>query len=237
LAVADSIGDVHLLDVRKMSTGRYLGGRSSGRGEETGLGRLVGPGGSIRSMVVHPTRTNVLACVGLDRKLWTWDLASRNGKRKPMDCVYLKQRLNCVLFCDDGGYGDATDGKDDDDDDAARHDNDGTGDSGTGRIKRERDLEDDAVEDYVDSDDDDNAKGNDDMAREDDGGGGNDNGMIGSGSEDAETESGSEDKDNDDDDDDDDDESEPSDNDDASGDDRESDDDDAILTTSKRSRK
>ena len=151
LAAGDAVGDVHLLDLRKLSTGRYLTAKKSRSGEETGLGRLAGPGGSVRQMAAHPTMPNVVACVGLDRKLWTWDLTAKNGKRKPLDCVYLKQRLNCVLFCDDGCYGGGTTGRK-----IAEEEGEGDdGGRGGGDEGRERDLEDDAVEDYVDSDDDD----------------------------------------------------------------------------------
>jgi len=102
LAVGDTIGDIHLLDIRKLSAGCYISSpRKSNKsgGEDIGLGRLAGPGGSIRQLVNHPTsKPNVLACVGLDRKLWTWDISKKkkNGMKKPLDCVYLKQRLNCV---------------------------------------------------------------------------------------------------------------------------------------------
>jgi hypothetical protein len=172
LAVGDTIGDIHLLDIRKLSTGRYLssGGskKSNNRsgGEDIGLGRLAGPGGSIRQLVNHPTKSNVLACVGLDRKLWTWDITKKkkNGMKKPLDCVYLKQRLHCVLFCEDG---DGTENKTDDNDyeesgNDVRYDfDDERGSIECGGLTRsKKELEEDAVEDYIDSDDDDNTNVN-----------------------------------------------------------------------------
>jgi len=170
LAAGDAAGDVHLLDLRKLSTGRYLSAKKSRSGEETGLGRLAGPGGSVRQLSAHPNMPHVVSCVGLDRKLWTWDLNARNGKKKPLDCVYLKQRLNCVLFCDDGNYGDDgttnTGGGNAEEEEGDRIDDDGRG-GGAGAEGRERDLEDDAVEDYVDSDDDDDDNAGERSAEDD----------------------------------------------------------------------
>jgi hypothetical protein len=40
------------------------------------VGRLAGPGGLVWQLAVHPSMPNVLACVGLDCKLWTWDVAA-----------------------------------------------------------------------------------------------------------------------------------------------------------------
>ena len=50
---------------------------------------------------MHPTLP-LVACVGLDRKLWTWDIHTK----RMVDCVYLRQRLNCLLICEDGGWND-----------------------------------------------------------------------------------------------------------------------------------
>mmetsp|Transcript_40706 Transcript_40706/g.66820 ORF Transcript_40706/g.66820 Transcript_40706/m.66820 type:complete len:298 (+) Transcript_40706:103-996(+) len=150
LAVGDSSGDCHLLDMRKMHSGHANNKSNKKAKEEIGLGRLVGPGGSIRQLAMHPTLP-YLACVGLDRKLWTWDVS----RRKMVDCVYLRQRLNCVLFCEDGSW-DMMEGDDDEDDEMVQEDEDGV-EIGEGGIKRERALEkvEDEVEDYVDSEDDD----------------------------------------------------------------------------------
>ena len=77
IAVGDTIGDVHLLDMRKMHSGkpshrsRYNNNNTTSSKhkakEEIGLGRLVGPGGSIKQLYVHPTLP-IISCVGLDRK-------------------------------------------------------------------------------------------------------------------------------------------------------------------------
>jgi hypothetical protein len=149
LAVGDTIGDIHLLDICKLSAGCYLSSaRKSNKsgGEDIGLGRLAGPGSFIRQLVNHPTsKPNVLACVRLDRKLWTWEISKKkkNGMKKPLDCVYLKQRLNCVLFCEDG---DDTENKTD-------NDYEESGMEGGGMTRSRKELEEDTVEDYIDSDD------------------------------------------------------------------------------------
>jgi hypothetical protein len=153
LAIGDSTGDCHLVDMRRMHSGKQYSARKQSAKEEIGLGRLVGPGGSIRELVVHPTLP-YLACVGLDRKLWTWDV----NKRKMMDCVYLKQRLNCALFCGDDSWSDGGGDNNEDDEDVA--DEYGEVDyvpDEEWNNKRERELEkdQDEVEDYIDSDDDD----------------------------------------------------------------------------------
>lgn len=149
LAIGDSTGDCHLVDIRRMHSGKQYSAhrKQSYTKEEIGLGRLVGPGGSIRELVSHPTLP-YLACVGLDRKLWTWDVS----KRKMMDCVYLKQRLNCALFCGDDSW--SSGGDDDDDEDVVVAADDA--EEYVPTIQRERELEQDQdeVEDYIDSDDD-----------------------------------------------------------------------------------
>lgn len=171
LAVGDTVGDVHLLDMRKMHSGKQRYGGRSGSGssssksfssarhrsrkEEIGVGRLVGPGGSIRQLGLHPTLP-ILSCVGLDRKLWTWDVKTK----KMLDCVYLRQRLNCLLVCEDGSWkdhdteGSGGGGIDYENDGDGRHDKYGGyyDDEKEGR----RDMEEeDEVEDYIDSDSDD----------------------------------------------------------------------------------
>jgi ribosome biogenesis protein NSA1 len=146
LAVGDAAGDCHLLDLRHMHYGHVNANRLRKKAaEEIGLGRLVGPGGSIRQLAVHPTLP-YLACVGLDRKLWTWDVT----RRKMVDCVYLKQKLNCVLFCEDGSW----DGMNGDVAEEERE-QDGSGEeTEAAGDKRGRGLaEEDDVEDYVDSED------------------------------------------------------------------------------------
>ncbi|KAL7514668.1 hypothetical protein ACHAXN_011900 [Cyclotella atomus] len=117
LIVADAIGDCHIFDLRKFHTGKQASYKKHNKSsnnsasQEIGLGRLVGPGGSIRQLAMHPTLPMV-ACVGLDRKLWSWDIKTK----RMVDCVYLRQRLNCLLICEDEGwnYGGAVDVQDDD---------------------------------------------------------------------------------------------------------------------------
>lgn len=82
VVVADTAGLVRVLDLRQMRWGR----------------RFAGPGGSIRGLALHPTLP-CLACVGLDRMARVYDYKTAQQTHQ----VYLKQRLNAVLF-DDEGY-------------------------------------------------------------------------------------------------------------------------------------
>ena len=77
LAVGDSTGDIHNIDLRKMEA----------------VGRFVGPGGSVRQIIRHDSQP-IIACVSLDRMLRIYDITSRRMLSK----VYLKQRLNCCAF-------------------------------------------------------------------------------------------------------------------------------------------
>jgi len=153
LVAGDATGDCHLLDVRKMHSGKQFSAKSKAAKEEIRLGRLVGPGGSIRQLSIHPSGLPYVACVGLDRKLWTWDVK----RRRMVDCVYLRQRLNCLLFCEDGTWDDTDEDNDDRYGDGDVEDDNGGVGAGVDRIKRERELEDeeDEVRDYVGSEDDD----------------------------------------------------------------------------------
>eukprot|EP00978_Attheya_sp_CCMP212_P015990 scaffold41548_cov53-Attheya_sp.AAC.3 len=83
MIVGDAAGYIHTVDLRRL-------------GKE-GAGRYNGPCGSVRALFKHPTLP-ILACVGLDRMLRTFDMTNR---RKQLDCVYLKQRVNTMLFCHD----------------------------------------------------------------------------------------------------------------------------------------
>lgn len=56
-------------------------------------GVFKGNTGSIRDIAMHPTM-NVVATVGLDRIMRVFDTESRQQLHR----VYLRQRLNCVLF-------------------------------------------------------------------------------------------------------------------------------------------
>lgn len=95
VVVADTAGLVRVLDLRTMKWGR----------------RFEGPAGSVRGLAFHPTLP-MLACVGLDRMARVYDYRSREQKFQ----VYLKQRLNAVLFDGEGEVrvattADAKDGK------------------------------------------------------------------------------------------------------------------------------
>lgn len=95
VVVADTAGLVRVLDLRTMKWGR----------------RFEGPAGSVRGVAFHPTLP-MLACVGLDRMARIYDYRSREQKFQ----VYLKQRLNAVLFDGEGEVrvattADAEDGK------------------------------------------------------------------------------------------------------------------------------
>ncbi|KAL3795517.1 hypothetical protein HJC23_009230 [Cyclotella cryptica] len=142
LLVADSVGDAHVLDMRKFHSGKqssYKKQKQSHSCQEIGIGRLVGPGGSIRQLALHPTLP-LVACVGLDRKLWTWDINSR----RMVDCIYLRQRLNCLLMCEDEGWNAGGDEQEEE------------GIVGDGRDWDDADNGDeDEVEDYIDSEEED----------------------------------------------------------------------------------
>ena len=86
IVVGDSSGDIHTLDLRT------LGKKKKDKTVST-MGRFVGPGGSIRMMAKHKEHST-LAAVGLDRMLRLYD----SKTRKHLYCMYMKQRLNCVLF-------------------------------------------------------------------------------------------------------------------------------------------
>ncbi|EED92681.1 hypothetical protein THAPSDRAFT_262018, partial [Thalassiosira pseudonana CCMP1335] len=130
--------------------------------EEISLGRLVGPGGSIRQLAMHPTLP-MLACVGLDRKLWTWDVNSR----RMVDCVYLRQRLNCVLFCEDESWGMRGGGDDEEESGGEEGEDEYVAGEDFGE-ERERNLADDDVQDYIDSSDEDGAEQKDDESSSED---------------------------------------------------------------------
>ena len=89
IILGDSAGYMHTLDLRRISN-------KHGRSISANVGRFNGPAGSVRKIVKHESLP-IVACVGLDRMLRTYDV----NTRKQLDCVYLKQRLNCMLFCTD----------------------------------------------------------------------------------------------------------------------------------------
>ncbi|CAN0003940.1 unnamed protein product [Discosporangium mesarthrocarpum] len=82
---ADTAGLVRALDLRQLKWGR----------------RFAGPAGSVRSMALHSSLP-VLACVGLDRIARVYDVRSA----EELFHVYLKQRLNAVLFDEEGRVAD-----------------------------------------------------------------------------------------------------------------------------------
>ena len=93
IVVGDAAGYIHTLDLRKIHH------NANGRCMAASIGRYSGPAGSVRQIVKHEDLP-IIACVGLDRMLRTYDTL----KRKPLDCVYLRQRLNCMLICTDGHW-------------------------------------------------------------------------------------------------------------------------------------
>ena len=84
IMVGDTAGYMHIMDLRKLTN-------------KSAVGRFVGPCGSIRKIIKHPTLP-IVACVGLDRMLRTYQIS----KRKSLDIIYLKQRLSSCFFCLDG---------------------------------------------------------------------------------------------------------------------------------------
>lgn len=129
IAVGDSAGYITNLDLRKITNQR-------GRSTSANVGRFTGPAGSVKQIIKHE-RLNIIACVGLDRMLRTYDINSR----KQLDCVYLKQRLNCALFCEDSTWNDNDEDENSVDDEAEIEDS---------MIEGNID-DDDEVVDYVDS--------------------------------------------------------------------------------------
>ncbi|KAI2509840.1 hypothetical protein MHU86_4551 [Fragilaria crotonensis] len=150
--VGDAAGCLSELDMR-VAMGK------SKKSTVTTVPRFVGPVGSIRQIVRHPTQP-VIACVGLDRMLRTYSTKTR----RQLDCVYLKQRLNCVLFCEDKQW-------------PSKDDEIGSDDDADQDIDAEDDVQDYVVSDGEededgdddDDDDDDKEEGDDDDDDDDDG--------------------------------------------------------------------
>jgi ribosome biogenesis protein NSA1 len=131
IVAGDAAGYLHTIDLRKL--GRPIKKDVS---VQT-VGRYVGPAGSVRGLVNHASAPR-LAAAGLDRMLRIYDTT----KRKQVSCMYLKQRLNCVLVGRDEMWGDDDDENDNDDDENYEEhllDNEGAD-------------QDDVVGDMVDSD-------------------------------------------------------------------------------------
>ena len=132
ILVGDSAGYIQALDLRRIS-------KTNDRCISANVGRFNGPAGSVRQIVKHENLP-IVACVGLDRMMRTYDV----NTRKQLDCVYLKQRLNCMLFCTDGTWNTNEEGVDE---------KYGTmdGNSGSFPLVGGGIDDDDEVEDYVDS--------------------------------------------------------------------------------------
>ena len=137
LAVGDTAGYLFHLDTRML--GKKLRGKNVT--VHSNMGRYVGPAGSVRQIKKHPTLPR-LAAVGLDRMLRVFD----TNTRKQLDCIYLKQRLNCVLFSPERACSTPNNG-DFDDGDSSEDGYNGNEDE----INWDLD-QDDIVEDYIDSD-------------------------------------------------------------------------------------
>lgn len=135
LVVGDASGDILTIDLRRL-------GRNSKGPANRDLARYAGPAGSVRQLKKHPTLPRLTA-VGLDRMVRVYDTKTR----KQLDCVYLKQRLNCVLCHQSNNCEPSDDASVVSDEDYDKMD--------------DFDIDqDDVVEDYVDSDDSDNDNNN-----------------------------------------------------------------------------
>ncbi|GAX13932.1 ribosome biogenesis protein NSA1 [Fistulifera solaris] len=90
LVVGDSAGHLNAVDLRKL--GKKSRVKKSITTTVGSQGRFVGPVGSVQSVVKHYD-SPVIAAVALDRMLRVYD----SENRKKLACMYLKQRLKCVL--------------------------------------------------------------------------------------------------------------------------------------------
>lgn len=77
LIAGDTVGRVSRIDLRTLRLNGVYKGNT----------------GSIRDIAIHPSM-NVVATVGLDRIMRVFDIETRQQLHR----VYLRQRLNCVLF-------------------------------------------------------------------------------------------------------------------------------------------
>lgn len=173
--VGDAAGYLSEVDIR-MAMGK------SKKSRTITIPRFVGPVGSIRQIVRHHTKP-LIACVGLDRMLRTYSCKTR----RQIDCIYLKQRLNCVLFCEDEElesdeirYDDVEDKDVDVEDDVQDYvvsdeegesERDETGcdvDEGDERDQRSDGGNDDSDDHHEESDDDDDISESDDDDSDDD---------------------------------------------------------------------
>lgn len=129
IVVGDTAGYMHMLDLRKI---------------KDPVGRYTGPSGSVKEIVRHPYLP-ILACVGLDRMLRTYDIHTK----KVIDKIYLKQRLTSCLFCFDGALKQKIHGTTN-----AETNDVNPSEEGWKTLAESGDVdEEDDVRDYVDSDD------------------------------------------------------------------------------------
>ena len=77
MIAGDTVGRVSRVDLRTLRLNGVYKGNT----------------GSIRDIAIHPSM-NVVATVGLDRIMRVFDIETRQQLHR----VYLRQRLNCVLF-------------------------------------------------------------------------------------------------------------------------------------------
>jgi ribosome biogenesis protein NSA1 len=167
LVVGDAAGYLQTMDMRLLEKNTSHTSKSSIHGQQYGqaqpscmVGRFVGPGGSVRGLA-QDANGSTLAAVGLDRMLRLYDTSTR----KHVYCMYLKQRLNCVLFGRQQAYKkkrysnkSSHDNENDDEDDDDDSNNAGAGDEDD---YDSADMDaDDVVEDYVDSSDEEGKDGN-----------------------------------------------------------------------------
>eukprot|EP00560_Eucampia_antarctica_P007552 CAMPEP_0197827010 /NCGR_PEP_ID=MMETSP1437-20131217/3893_1 /TAXON_ID=49252 ORGANISM="Eucampia antarctica, Strain CCMP1452" /NCGR_SAMPLE_ID=MMETSP1437 /ASSEMBLY_ACC=CAM_ASM_001096 /LENGTH=549 /DNA_ID=CAMNT_0043427707 /DNA_START=23 /DNA_END=1672 /DNA_ORIENTATION=- len=131
IVVGDAAGYMQTVDLRNLKRGV--------------VGRYNGPSGSVRQIVQHES-LDILACVGLDRMLRTYD----TNNRKMLDCIYLKQRLNSMLFLNDPTWSSSSDRKNA----IYGNDNENGGEWGkTSDMDENGDIDqEDDVQVYVDSD-------------------------------------------------------------------------------------
>lgn len=125
-------------------------------------GVFKGNTGSIRDIAMHPTM-NVVATVGLDRIMRVFDTESRQQLHR----VYLRQRLNCVLFSSEESVQCFAKEEESEEEDEEKPDDDIEEESEEDEEKPEEDAEEDEEkpeEDAEESDSDDSMLHDDDNA-------------------------------------------------------------------------
>lgn len=125
-------------------------------------GVFKGNTGSIRDIAMHPTM-NVVATVGLDRIMRVFDTESRQQLHR----VYLRQRLNCVLFSSEESVQCFAKEEESEEEDEEKPDDDIEEESEEDEEKPEEDAEESDSDDSM-LHDDDNASGASDEELEED---------------------------------------------------------------------